>query len=142
MRAPGLYIVELGNIEPLPVNAHDARRSERCIRVCRDNCKLGKARDLAARERNYRRTFGWALARFRPIALLEDIEHAERIALGALSGWRLRGSTGRRNEWLAGISADEAVRRTLAALDASAIVYRRWTDETRAAPDASTPRLP
>ncbi len=136
MTASGLYIVTLRNIEPVSVNAHDARIAQRCILVNRDNCKIGKARDLASRERSYWRTFGREQVCFRPIALLDDIKCAERVVLDELSAWRLRGSTGRRNEWLAGISATDAERRALAALGASGIAYRRWPDENRAALEA------
>lgn len=125
--ASGLYIVTLENIEPVAVNAHDARRADFCIRVNRDNCKVGKARDLAARRRNYWRTFGREQVCFRPFALLEEIERAEKIVLDVLSAWRVRGSTGRRNEWLAGISASGAERKALDALDAARIAYRPWT---------------
>lgn len=120
----GLYVVALTNIEPIAVNAHDARRAHSCITVNHENCKFGKARDLAMRQRAYWRTFGRAFVRFRPIALLEQIDAAERVVLQRLSAWRLRGSTGRHNEWLSGISAEEVERIALTVLAQSGVEVR------------------
>ena len=124
MRMPdaGLYIVTLDNDEPISVNAHDPRIAARCIQVSRVNCKLGRAKDLARREANYARTFG--AVRFRPIALTHDLTRAEGIVLQAVRAWRMRGRTGRRNEWLEGIAPTEAERIALQALDAAGIDYR------------------
>lgn len=140
-RTSGLYVVALTNIEPIAVNAHDPRRAERCIRVNHENCKFGKARDLALRQRAYWRTFGRAVVRFRPIALLDRIDEAEREVLGRLSAWRLRGSTGRRNEWLSGISADEVERIAWTVLTQSGFEVRgiglaAWQGLAGAGPEA------
>jgi hypothetical protein len=76
------------------------------------------------RQRAYWRTHGRAFVRFRPIALLDRIDAAEREVLLRLSAWRLRGSTGRRNEWLSGISADQVERIALAVLVQSGFEVR------------------
>ena len=119
----GLYIVTLNNEEPISVNAHDPRIAHRCIRVSRLNCKLGKAASLARRHANYIKTFGSQNVNFRPIALTDDIGRAERLVLVALRAWRMRGRTGRRNEWLEGIAPTEAERMALRALDDGGIGY-------------------
>jgi hypothetical protein len=121
----GLYIVALSNQEPVSVNAHDPRIAHRAIKVNREHCKFGKARNLRLRERNYLKCFGAEFVDFRPIALLEDIERAERLVLAQLSGWRVRGTTGRRNEWLHGISPVEVERIAISTLTRSGIAFRR-----------------
>jgi hypothetical protein len=120
----GLYIVTLNNEEPISVNAHDPRIAHRCIHVSRLNCKLGKARSLAQRRLNYIRTFGAENANFRPIAVTDDIGRAERLVLVALRAWRIRGKTGRSNEWLEGIEPAEAERVALSALDDAGIEFK------------------
>ena len=124
----GLYVVSLTNHEPISVNAHDPRIARRCIKVNYAHCKFGKARNLASRERGYWRTFGCEFVRFRAIALLDEIDRAERIVLDLLSPWRVRGSTGRRNEWLAGIAVAEVERMALEALATSRIVFESMGD--------------
>lgn len=104
MKHPGLYIVTLNNIEPISVNANDPRIAAKCITVNRENCKFGKAKNLAVRSRNYEKVFGIQNVNFFPIVLLEDIALAERAVLSRLTKWRIRGNSGRMNEWLAGIS--------------------------------------
>jgi hypothetical protein len=103
----GLYIVTLNNDEPISVNANDPRIAHKCIRVSRLNCKFGKAKSLARRRDNYCKVFGTQNVNFRVIVLTQDIEVAERLVLKALAQWRIRGNTGRKNEWLVGISATE-----------------------------------
>jgi hypothetical protein len=73
-----LYLVTLLNTLPISVNAHDARMAHRCIHVTRVNCKVGKARRLEFRERNYAKTFVSHNVVFRPImaADLEPSAHA------------------------------------------------------------------
>lgn len=107
MEQSGLYIVTLNNIAPISVNANDPRIAEKCIRVNCANCKFGKAKNLGARARNYEKVFGLENVNFFPIATLEDIVPAERAILAQLSQWRVRGKTGRLNEWLAGIKPHE-----------------------------------
>ena len=142
---PGLYVVALTHLEPIPVNARDHRLAARCIKVDHTNCKFGKSRDLALRQRAYWRTFGREFVRFRPVALLEDIDAAERSVLARLSAWRVRGSTGRPNEWLAGISASEVEQIAVRVLAQSGIEFRAFDDADWPGPEATghdTPRPP
>lgn len=108
-KLPGIYIVTLNNIEPISVNAQDPRIADKCIKVDMRHCKIGKAKDLATRKRNYEKTFGPHNVNFVPLISIAEIDGAERIILSRLDSFRIRGKTGRRNEWLEGISADEAV---------------------------------
>ena len=142
---PGLYVVALTHLEPIPVNARDHRLAARCIKVDHTNCMFGKSRNLALRQRAYWRTFGREFVRFRPIALLEDIDAAERSVLARLSAWRVRGSTGRPNEWLAGISASEVKQIAVRVLAQSGIEFRAFDVADWPGPEATghdTPRPP
>lgn len=126
----GLYLVTLLNDEPIPVNAHDHRIADRCIRVNRLNCKVGVTRDLVRRRRDYERTFGAEYVTFQPYAVVdEDIaEDAERIVLQQVHEYRVRGRTGRLNEWLVGIEPQQALHLALYALNASELEYELWND--------------
>ena len=142
---PGLYVVALTHLEPIPVNARDHRLAARCIKVDHTNCMFGKSRNLALRQRAYWRTFGREFVRFRPVALLEDIDAAERSVLARLSAWRVRGSTGRPNEWLAGISASEVEQIAVRVLAQSGIEFRAFDVADWPGPEATghdTPRPP
>lgn len=123
MATSGLYIVTLLNEQPISVNAQDPRIAERCIKVTRLNCKVGKARSLEARARNYAKTFGQCNVVFRPIAITEDLGPAERSILRALCAWRVRGRRRRMTEWLVGIAPADAEACALDALTTSGIVF-------------------
>lgn len=112
----GLYLVTLHNETPISVNANDPRIAPRCIHVTREHCKVGKARRLDARKRNYDAVFGVHNVAFRVLARLPDIGPAERAILARLDPWRVRGLTGRRNEWLAGIAPGDVEIHVFAAL--------------------------
>lgn len=114
--ARGIYLVELLNEDPISVNAYNRRIAARCIHVRKGHCKAGRARNLHARERLYCRNFGAHHVVFRVLALLDDISACERRVLQELDPWRIRGRTGRKNEWLEGIDADEVVTRVLRAV--------------------------
>jgi hypothetical protein len=120
VRIAGLYIVEALNGDPISVNANDPRMADRCLKVTRGHVKVGKANDLAWRERGYWKVFGQENVRFRPLAVLQETRVAERCLLQALGEYRQRGPSGRRTEWLLGITASEAAalaREHLAATD-------------------------
>jgi hypothetical protein len=121
----GLCIVTLNNVAPISVNANDPRIASKCITVTSANCKFGKAKNLAVRARNYQKVFGAENVNFFPIVELENIALAERTALTQLAQWRVRGRSGRKNEWLVGISPTEVARIVLAALADSGLVFRR-----------------
>ena len=123
MRDSGLYIVTLNNEQAISVNANDPRIAHKCIQVSRLNCKFGKAKSLARRRENYGKVFGAGNVNFRAIALTPDIGAAERLVLRALAEWRVRGRTGRRNEWLVGISDAEVERIAFSTLEAAGIAF-------------------
>jgi hypothetical protein len=123
--AAGVYIVTLRNEVPISVNAHDPRVAGRAIAVTRANCKFGKARNLDARRKNYERTFGAENVNFFPIAEIKDIAGVERRVLARLRDFRVRGATGRKNEWLVGIAAFEVERIVIATLIEGGFHYRQ-----------------
>jgi hypothetical protein len=55
--------------------------------------------------------------------LTSDIGAAERLVLRALGEWRVRGKTGRKNEWLVGISDAEVERIAIMSLEAAGIAF-------------------
>jgi len=108
-KKPGLYLVTLNNSVPISVNAHDPRIADKCIKVNKDNCKFGKARNLLARRQNYYKTFGKENVNFQMIARLDAIDTIEKRILNALDQYRIRGRTGRKNEWLEGIEPEHVL---------------------------------
>jgi hypothetical protein len=69
--------VALNNEEAISVNANDPRIAARCIRVNKRHCKLGKARDLSARRRNYEKVFG---PHTRRLAIVSESVNAKRLS--------------------------------------------------------------
>ena len=117
----GLYIVTLNNEHPISVNAQDPRIAHKAIKVTKENCKFGKAKVLEGRRKNYYKTFGEENVNYFPIVRMLDIEAAEKAILSKLNEYRMRGRTGRRNEWLEGIDPNQVLEiaiRTLNELDA------------------------
>ena len=121
----GIYIVTLNNSEPISVNANDPRVAEKAIKVTKANCKFGKARSLKAREKNYFKVFGEHNVNFMPIALIEDIAIAEKAVLTRLDCYRIRGTTGRKNEWLEGIDANDVLQVVLHTLEELRLSHRK-----------------
>ena len=103
----GLYIVTLNNDKPISVNANDPRIAGKAIKVTRENCKFGKAKLLNSRKKNYYKTFGEENVNFKPLILIEEIQAAEKAVLTRLDNFRVRGRTGRKNEWLENISPED-----------------------------------
>jgi hypothetical protein len=128
-KSPGMYIVTLNNYEPISVNAHDPRIAEKAIKVTRANIKIGKAKSLLARSKNYEKTFGPGNVNFYPVAQTDEIEEVERAILAKVDEHRIRGRTGRKNEWLEGISPATALELLLQALKETGVSYRRITQE-------------
>lgn len=125
MKTSGLYIVSLNNVEPISVNANDPRIADRCIKVNRENCKFGKATNLEYRRRNYEKVFGRENVNFWAIAALEAISAAEKAVLARLSEHRMRGHSGRKNEWLEGIVPAELEVLILSTLTDNGFVFVR-----------------
>ena len=124
-RGPGVYVVTLTNAHPISVNADRPAIADRCIKVTRENCKFGKARDLHVRRGNYVKTFGAGNVRFHPLAAVDNPELVEAIVGTTLWQYRIRGTSGRPNEWLAAISPFDVEAAVFAALDSSGMTYRR-----------------
>ena len=127
MDGPGVYIVQLLNEEPMPVD-QDPRRVKNCPRVNWDNVKVGMAENLARREKNNFGTFGELNVVFEPLALVEHVAAAkevESLALDRLDPYRMRGRSGRPTEWLEGISYEDAKAAVLVALDDAGFPYYR-----------------
>lgn len=122
-RGPGIYIVTLTNQHFISVNADRPLIAERCIKVNHEHCKFGKALNLQARRGNYFKTFGAEFVRFHPIASVEQPAVIESLLASRLLRFRMRGSTGRPNEWLSGITPLEVEAEVLAALEASGLAY-------------------
>ncbi len=122
----GIYIVTLNNSEPISVNAQDSRIAHKAIKVTKANCKFGKAKSLRAREKNYFKTFGEQNVNFMPVAFIEDFAHAERSILARLDRYRMRGRTGRKNEWLENVSPEEVLQIVLDAMAELGIPYRKF----------------
>lgn len=104
---PGVYVVEMLNDEAVSVNADRPGIADHCIRVNRANCKYGQAKNLARRERDYVRTFGRENFRFRFYAATDNYAAVEAELAVRLAAYRIPGQTGRLNEWLHGIAAEE-----------------------------------
>jgi len=122
----GIYIVTVNNIEPISVNANDPRIADKAIKVTKANCKFGRARSLKARERSYVRVFGEGNVTFMPIALMHDFALAEKAVLAKLDRYRMRGKSGRKNEWLEGIDAKAVLELVLHTLDDLGISYQKF----------------
>ena len=122
-RGPGVYIVTLTNEHFISVNADRPAIAERCIKVNRNHCKFGKALNLQTRRGNYFKTFGAEHVQFRPIAAVEQPAVVESLVALYLLPYRMRGLTGRPNEWLSGISPVEVESAVFAALKKSGLPY-------------------
>jgi len=107
--SPGIYIVTLNNYEPISVNADDARIADKAIKATRANIKVGKTKNLAARVKGYQNTFGAHNVNFHPIAETNEPEAIEKLILARLDHLRIKGRTGRKNEWLHSISPSQAL---------------------------------
>jgi len=105
----GLYLVTLNNEEFISVNANDPRRAKTSIKVNRSNCKFGKAKDLQNREKNYWKVFREQNVNFIPLALMTEIDMAEKMVLKELNKYRVKGRTGMKNEWLENIDYIEVI---------------------------------
>jgi hypothetical protein len=106
---PGVYVVELLNDNPISVNADRLAIADQCIMVNRMNCKFGQAVNLARRQRNYERTFGVQNVRFTYFFETRHYSDIERLAKAHLTQYRMIGRSGRRTEWIQGITANQVV---------------------------------
>jgi hypothetical protein len=121
---PGLYMVTVACDEPISVNASDLRIADRCIAITSANCKFGRAKNLLARYRSYQKTFTPHEVTFRVVALLDEIIAAEAACAMQLKQWRVRGRTGRLNEWLVNIEPEQVKEIVIDTLTKSQFVFR------------------
>ena len=118
-----LYIVTLNNIKPISVNANDPRKAKKSIKVTKENCKFGKAKDLVKREKNYISTFGIENVNYFPIIKVSEIDLIEKIILKHLDNYRIKGRTGIKNEWLHTITPAEVENIVIEVLNKQNIKY-------------------
>ena len=121
----GLYLVTLNNEEPISVNANDPRIADKAIKVTKANCKFGRAKNLAVREKGYFKVFGEHNVNFKPLVQLEEIDIAEKAILKCLDNYRIRGRTGRKNEWLKNISPETVEAIVFSTLKKTGIKYEK-----------------
>jgi hypothetical protein len=109
MNRMGIYIVTLNNEELISVNANDKRVADKAIKVNKFNCKVGKAKDLEKRKKNYFRTFGKENVNFTVLSYTTEIDIVEKQILKKLDNHRIKGRTGRKNEWLQNITSESVI---------------------------------
>ena len=121
----GLYVVTLNNEHPISSRADDKRHADSAVKVNKEHCKFGKAKDLDARRNNYYKTFGQENVNYFPLAALEDISATEKAILGQLVDYKIKGPAGVKTEWLKGIEKQDVVDIALNVLNQLHIDYKR-----------------
>lgn len=119
---PGIYVAQPIDRELVPVT-RDPRYVESCARVNCMNVKIGKARNLAAREKNYHKDFDPTNIIFEPLVITDAFQEAETAILRTLKGFRKRSPKGGLMDWLEGISLEDATRAVFTTLDREQIRY-------------------
>lgn len=114
---PGLYFVRLSGDELISVNHNDLKRRDRCIMVNSANSKYGIAQNLRNRYLSYCRTFGRERVQFAVLGLASAPAPIESKLHRHFGKYRMRGLSGRLNEWLAGIDPDVAFQQALEIID-------------------------
>lgn len=114
---PGLYFVRLSGDELISVNHNDLKRRDRCIMVNSRNSKYGIAQNLKSRYLSYCRTFGRQRVQFVVLGHAATPAAIESKLHQHFSNYRMRGLSGRQNEWLAGIDPDVAFQQALEIFD-------------------------
>ena len=135
----GLYLVTLNNETPISVNAGDHRVAQRAIQVRRGDIKVGKSENLTRRHGNYVRNFGRDHVNFSVLAYIpggkSDRDRAESVVFECFRPFRIRGVTGRLNEWMTGVSASGARAMALEALRDSGIEHLVLPEEGEGSAD-------
>ena len=106
----GIYIVILKNKIPISSYASDKRRAHLGTPLKRGHIKVGKAKNLMNRRKNYIKTFGNDSFEFLPVLNTPDIDEIERSIKLALKDYRIIGSGGRRLEWMHGVELEYLIR--------------------------------
>ena len=120
----GIYVAVLLTTNLMPVT-RDNRYVDTCARVNNKNVKIGKAKNLANREKNYLKDFDQENVRFIPIAELDEIQKAETAILRELKIYRLRSPKGRVMDWLEGISPRKVIKISYKVLNREKINYKK-----------------
>jgi hypothetical protein len=106
-----IYLVTLNSEIPISVKNDDLRHRENTIKVNFQNCKVGQTTNSEARKASYYKTFGEDNVNFNVIAFeVEKCKAVEASILKELDNHRIKGKTGRKNEWLENIGAREVER--------------------------------
>ena len=71
----GIYVARIYSTTPMPVT-RDKRYVEICAKVDKNNVKVGKAKNLSVRQRNYWKDFDENNVEFIPLALVDNIQQA------------------------------------------------------------------
>lgn len=109
-------------MDRVPVS-RDPRYVTTCARVNCCNVKIGKARNLASRKRDYIRDFGEDNIRFLAPLATDEFGLAETLILRRLKDRQMRGPKSGVMDWLEGISVDQAIAAVFSALDEAGIPY-------------------
>jgi hypothetical protein len=126
--SPGIYIASPRGAHLVPVT-QDPRYVDSCARVNDSNVKVGKAKSLAVRHRNYITDFGEANIRYIPLAVLIDIQRAETTILRRLKAFRKLSPKGGRMDWLEGIDPRDVIGAVFDSLNGANIDHQRIWDE-------------
>jgi len=106
----------------MPVT-RDKRYVDTCARIDSQNVKVGKAKNLATRQKNYWKDFDEENVVFVPLAILEDIQRAETAILRHVRNYRKRSPKGGLMDWLENIDLETAAKEVFIALDNEGIAY-------------------
>ena len=101
----------------------DPRYVDTCARISCYNVKVGKAKNLAARQKNYWKDFGRDNVEFIPIVLTENIQEAETAILRHLRDYRKKSPKGGVMDWLENIEFGMVIEEALRALKACGIQH-------------------
>ena len=128
----GIYIVSLNNAEPISIQQGDSRYDNKDVfKANNKNIKIGKASDFMKRAKNYDKTFGKDNVNFEPLIITDDFENAEQKILDAVKEYRETNPySGRKLEWLSGISMLKAKELLFDTLDHTNIVFDKYESET------------
>ena len=124
----GIYIVSLKNTIPISIQHGDKRYDDIDVfKANNKNIKIGKAEDFTKRAKNYHKTFGKDNVNFQPIITTNDFDSAEKIILNAVNQYReVNPYSGRKLEWLSGISIAVAKTILFNTLNNTGIMFKKY----------------
>jgi hypothetical protein len=120
---PGIYVARTRSTQLVPVT-RDPRYVHNCARVNSSNVKLGKAKNLATRKKNYIKDFDASNIEFIPIAITQDYDRAETVILRTLKQYRKKSPKGRPMDWLENISLDQVIQSALQSMAKEEIAHK------------------